>query len=457
MEETDLKDMNFEEFKIKVIQEAKKAGIEKYELFYSNKEDITVETYQKQINSFSVSEGGGACFRCVINGKAGYSATELFNEETAMNLIIDAMDNSSSIESEDPIILKEKGDVYQECQIKPMSAEVTAQKMQELAIDIETRFYEEDSKVADGSQVYVSYQRSKQAICNSEGLDLSSGIQYGFVMGMPIIADGEDQYDGDETIVGDILAVNPKEVAEKAVKDGLSKIGGDSIESRKYACVFDGKVMATLLSTFSSVFFGDAAQKGLSLLNGKIGENIASSVVTLLDDPFYEDSYIQSSFDGEGSATKRKKVIKQGVFNTFLHNLTTAAKDGVETTGNAARSSYASTIAIMPYHFYLQPGEDSLEQLFEHIQEGIYLTELNGMHSGANPITGDFSLAASGFMVENGKKTKYIKNFTISDNFYQILKQIVRVGADLKFLYPHGHSVYGSPSVQIKEISVAGK
>ena len=123
--------------------------------------------------------------------------------------------------------------------------------------------------------------------------------------------------------------------------------------------------MATLLMTYSSVFSAEAAQKGMSLLNGKEGEKIAADFVTIVDDPMYHDNVIKWTFDGEGVATYAKNVVEDGVLVTLLHNLKTAAKAGVKSTGNAGRPSYAFTFSLLPGQPRICRRAESLQKCLE--------------------------------------------------------------------------------------------
>ena len=170
-----------------------------------------------------------------------------------------------------------------------------------------------------------------------------------------------------------------------------------------------------------------------------------------------DDAYY-SPYDNNSKTNNELAVSENGTFTTFLHNLATAAKAGVKTTGNGYKSSYASPVGVNHYSFYINPVKGSLEDLFEEAENGIYLTSVEGLHAGANPITGDFSLSSSGFKIENGKKTTPIKGITVSGNFIQLLKDISSVGEDLKFS-PGALSAHrcGSPSVLVKGITIAGE
>ena len=160
--------------------------------------------------------------------------------------------------------------------------------------------------------------------------------------------------------------------------------------------IIKNEAMVSLLKTFSSIFSGDAAQKGLSLLNNKEGEIIASELLTIVDDPLLDNGLGSAPFDDEGVATYRKEIVSNGKLQTLLHNLKTANKYNIKTTGNGFKSSYSYSIGVSPTNLFIQKGKYSLEELMTKLDEGVMITDFAGLHSGANSITGDFSLAAKG-------------------------------------------------------------
>ena len=166
---------------------------------------------------------------------------------------------------------------------------------------------------------------------------------------------------------------------------------------------------------------------------------------------------MQLPFDGEGVATYRKAVVENGVLKTLLYDLSTAKRAGTSTTGNGQRSSYSNPVSIAPYNFYLAPGQESEEALLARLGEGLYITELKGLHAGANDVTGDFSIESAGFMVRNGKRAEAIRSFTIAGNFFDMLKAIEALSDTVHFGMPGGFTVFGSPDVLLRRMSVAGK
>ena len=261
-------------------------------------------------------------------------------------------------------------------------------------------------------------------------------------------------YDGFGYVVAKSLdEVDVEKIAKQGIDEALAKVNAKCVESGSYPIVINNEAMVSLLSTFAGIFSADAAQKGLSLLKDKEGEVIASLNVNLVDDPHLEDGLATVGFDDEGVATKKKYLIKDGKLETLLHNLKTAYKAGVKSTGNGFKGSYASPISVSPTNFYIEPGNKDFNEIISSIDKGLVICDFAGLHSGANSITGDFSLAAKGFYIENGKKTFPVEQITVAGNFFSLLKNIEEVGSDL--IFPM--SSVGSPCVKVNGLSVAGE
>jgi len=162
-------------------------------------------------------------------------------------------------------------------------------------------------------------------------------------------------------------------------------------------------------------------------------------------------------FDAEGCPTAKKNVIEAGVLKTLLYNLKTAAVAGKATTGNASKGGYSDPVGVRPFTMYLAGGELTEEELLQKAGNGVYINSLSGLHAGANPITGDFSLQSAGFLIENGVKTKAVKSFTVAGNFYELLKKITAVANNAQLPMAMGITAFGAPSTLVETLSIAGK
>ncbi|AGX41490.1 TldD/PmbA family protein [Clostridium saccharobutylicum] len=447
--------MDISLFKEELFKEAKKNGFEECEIFYSDAESLSLNIYEGEVEKYKLNNAFGLSFRGKINGKMGYSYTEILDKDAISMLINNAKGAAIAIENDDVQFIYEGDKEYKN--IDYYKKELDSIKPDEyikLALEMEQECKKQCDKVVNFGGCGIGYGKSSYGIMNSKGLDLKSSRNSLTAYVVPIIEDGDQKYDGMGYVVAKKLGdIEPKKLAKQGLEEALSKVGGKSIPSGKYKIIINNEAMVSLLGTFDSIFDAEQAQKGLSLLKGKEGEVIASNIVTLVDDPHLKDGLGSCCFDDEGVATYKKEIISNGKLNTLLYNLKTAHKAGVKSTANGFKSSYASIVGTSATNFYINPGKKSFEELCEDVKDGVILTEFAGLHSGASSVTGDFSLAAKGFMIENGKKTFPIEQITVAGNFFTLLKDIEEVGSDLKFPM----SSIGCPSVIIKELSIAGK
>lgn len=446
---------NFDKLKKALILAAEQAGIEKYEIYYQNVNEISSETLKNELSNFSFGNTGGICFRCIVNGKMGYSSTELMQEDEMHELVRRAAINACFIESQSNGIIfpgsKSYGTKTSEYRALPDVA-----VLKENAMELQRQNYLQGEHVTDGTQAVTMAYEIETVICNSEGLNLSNKASmsggYSYII---INKDGEPSY-GIKFAKGcDINQL--KTIPKQAYEIALSKLNAGEVETGTYDIIISGEQMRSLLSAFWTVFSSKSVRLGTSLLVNKTGESIASECVTISDDPFDPNCPIQTTFDAEGVAVYKKDIVKNGVLKTFLYNLSEAELAHVDSTANAYKASYADTVGIHPYCFSINPGKYELEELFGIMENGIYITETKGLHAGTNSATGDFSIECAGFIVKNGQKMGAVKSFTISGNFYELLKNITHIENKLEYGIPGGLNVFASPSVLVKNISVAGK
>jgi len=445
--------MDFQTFKQAVAARCQELGVTDYELYFQTAESTSVSVYLHEINQFSSALEGGVCFRCIYGGNMGYASTENLSPDQATAIVDRAVDNASALETKEPVFLGESGKTYTQLN-QPQLSLPGAEELVARALEVQQQLYEADPAVTDGCTTQCVTERSRIAICNSRGLDLEDTTTLvGIVVGA-VVSDGNEMANDYQIGLGELPCVDTKELTAKAAKTALGKLGGDCAPTGQYPVVFDPEAMSDLLSTFSGIFSAESARKGLSKLAGREGTAIASPAVTLVDDPFRPGSFLQRSFDAEGSPTYRKNIIEAGKLNTLLYDLKNANLSGRETTGNASKVNYDSPVGIRPFTLYLQPGAEPEEALLARVGNGVYINSLGGLHAGANPISGDFSLQSAGFLIENGKKTANVKSFTVAGNFYELLKNITALADNLEF---PGMGTVGSPSALVEGLSIAGK
>ena len=442
--------MNFTDIKNIISETCRKLGVEEFEACYSVNEDMSTETLKDEISAFSSGESAKIYFRCLVDGHMGLAATSYFDEDEIADLVVRAKDNAKAIENNDVVVIFKGSESYEKT-TAPEPVAIEANDLKKKALELQKATYATDSAVVDGTQASAMSFKNEYYLYNSHGLELSNrvGMSGCYVVAV-VNKDGEarDNFEFAENINSEDASKLP----EKAVRGALDKIGATEVNTGKYNVVIDGTQMRSLLAAFSSAFSAKNALLGMSKLAGKEGEKIAADIVTITDDPMREGCPIQTSFDDEGVATHKKTVVENGVLQTLLYDITTGIKAGKQTTGNGRRGGN-----IAPYNFGICAGSNTQDELFAKAENGIYVTGVKGLHAGANAITGDFSVESEGFLIENGKKAGPIKSFTVAGNFYDLLKNIDSLGNEVKWGIPGGFTVFGSPDVLIKDMSVAGK
>lgn len=435
-----------------------KEKFEELEAFQIQSKEIEIAIFNGEVDKYSISESGGLSLRGIVDGKMGYSYTEKLDESSITMLINEAYENGKYIDdldgdkifsgSSDYKVIEKK---YDKLSLIPMEDKI------EFAKNIEKEALALDKKIT--SVQMCGYQEFEQEtkLINSKGVNLYDKGTGALAYISVVAKDNDDVKTGLAfRVFNDLNTVDYKEIAKEAVEEALSMLGATSMKSGDYPVIIKNIVFADIIQAFSSIFSADSVQKGLSLLKDKIGEEIANPILTIVDNPYLKDGFASKYFDDEGTSTKDKKVIDNGILTTYLHSWKTSKKDGVESTGNASRSSYKSTLSISPSNFYVEKGDKSFEDLISGIEKGVYIINVAGLHSGLNPVSGDFSLSAHGFEILNGKINRPVNQITIAGNFYEVLKNIDAIGNDLKFGFP-GDSYFGSPSVRIDKISVSGE
>ena len=448
--------MNFNEFKNHVIAACEEMGITEYELYYSASESTSVETFRHEINEFTASRDGGVCFRCIANGKMGYASTEDLSAEQAKAVVAKAADSAALLESEEMVFLGEGGQEYEALDIVPTTLP-SADKLIAAALDVQEKLYAADPAVIDGCQSQGLIESSEIAIYNSKGLDLHYENAVTGLVASAVVSDGKEMENSFELKLGKLEEIDATALAAKAASKAKAKLGGQVAPTGQYPVVFSPSAMCSLLGVYSGIFSSEAAQKGLSRFAKAEGEVVAAEIVTLVDDPFHKDNPMPINFDAEGSPTHKKNVIEKGKLCTLLYNLKTAAVAGKKTTGNASKAGYDGSVAVRPFTLYLENGDISEDELLQQVGNGVYITSLGGLHAGANPITGDFSLQSAGFMIEGSVRTTAVKTFTVAGNFYDLLKNITALANNCELPMAMGMTAFGSPSVRVDGLSIAGK
>lgn len=444
--------MDIQRFQEELLSKAQDAKFEEAEVYYEKSNSFQVKIFEGEIDSYETSEEAGVGFRGLYNGNMGYAYTEKIDEDSISFLIESAKANADVLDEDDGTDIFEGSEHYSEhSRYSEELAAVSIPDKIEFIKEVEKKTLAYDSKITSLNYCMIQDFTEERVLANNKGLSLQ-GKTNGLIIFVSAVAkEGEEMKTGvGVRLTRDFISLNADEIAKEAAQEALSKLGETTIPSRKYPVIMRHDASASLLAAFTPIFSAEEAQKEQSLLKDKVGEGIGAETFSIVDDPFHPEALLGKNFDGEGVATEKTMIISNGTLKTLLHNRKTAKKDGVFSTGHASKASYKSTLSVAPDNLYIAPGEESQEELIAAMEEGVLITELSGLHSGTSTISGDFSVAASGFYIKDGKISSPVKQMTIAGNFFDYMNGIESVGADLKFV-PGG---YGSPSVKVNALSV---
>lgn len=443
--------MDFNQFKKALFDEALSRGCEAAEAYYQKNEAFSVNVLEGDIDQYEVNTKGGLNLRVKLNGKTGYAFTQRLEEPE--KLVARAMDNARAIENEDdqpmqggseyPILPKKDRKAYGLSELEKIN----------LAYSLEQAAKAADARVLRTMYCEVATGKGEVHISNTLGLDAYEEEKSAVAFVMPVTKqDGDVRNAYSFRMEDDIFDV--ADCAREAVSDSVAMHGAQPVGAGAYRVLIRNRAMASMLAAFSPMFSGDNAQKGLTIFKDMIGQKIADARVTIMDDPLYLDR--ERSFDAEGVPSVTTAVVEKGVLRSFLHNLKTAKKAGVPSTSNGGRGSADAPVSVMPSNFYIKPGETSFTDLLKQLGNGLFIADVEGLHAGLDPVSGEFSLIAKGMLVEEGRFVRPIDQITVGGSLTTLLNGVLSLGSDFFFDLPRG-GAFGSPSILVDELMVSGR
>ena len=439
--------MNFKKF----IALAKENDISECEIVSSKSSQLAFSLFHGELDNYSLSSTSSIIARGIYKGKMGVVRTEKDEKDTPEVLVERLKKDAVLIEKDEKPIIFEGSKKYTRKNVYSKALEEwdTKDKLAKLH-ELEDYMKTLDKRI---SEVQVSYsERSGESVLvNSHGLNLKNKSNYFYFYAEAVVKDGDEvKTAGDIFLDSDPSKFELKKFAEKIVEDAISQLHASPIgKARKTKAVLNQETVASLLNALLSNLDAESVQKHTSLLEGKLNTQVVSKKISIDEKPLTKNCFFQY-FDDEGVACKDKKVINHGTLLTYFYNLETAKKDGVESTGNGARMGGKMGIAFN--NIVLKPGKLSEDELFAKIGDGIYLTEINGLHAGLNSQSGDFSLQSEGFLVKDGKKAGPLELFTVAGNLYKLFNDVIAVGNNSKLTL----SSTNCPSIAVKNLKVSG-
>jgi len=412
---------------------------EQVEAYVVRSRDTDVKVFDGEVESLSVAEVSGVGIRVVADHRQGYAWAGSLDDDVVAETLADARDNASFGEPDDQFGLATPADF---AGVEPVTLDLwrdellqvpTDEKVR-IALELEAATKAADARVRGVESASYGDAAIEAAVATSTGVEASARRTACSCYSFAMAGEGIATQTGYGFSVGRRPADLELATAARVAADRATRLlGAAQPPSRRLPVIFDPLVTASLLGLVGAATSGEAILKKRSLFVGRDGEQVAAPSVTIVDDPTLADAYGASTHDAEGVPTRRNELIVDGVLKMFLHNVYTARRAGLTTTGSAVRG-FKSTPGVGARALHLLPGTQSPEQIFASVPEALYVQSVSGLHSGTNPVSGDLSVGATGLMVRDGAFAEPVREITVASTIQRMLLDVVAVGSDLTWL-----------------------
>lgn len=440
----------------RVVAQAKPG--EQVEAFVTRGGETDVRIYQGAVEHFVSAQSEGVGIRVISEGRTGFAYAGTLDQSAIAEVLAEARDNVqfgepdefSALAEPDGVKITEQSLWDEDLAEYPTDGKIDlAKQLEKLASGQDPRVRVDDSNYSDGS--------GESAVASTTGIRMS-GRENGCFVSVSTLADDGDGEDAEtQTGFGFSVGRSPLEFdLDKAAREASERatrlLGATKPASKRTTVVLDPMVAAQFLGVISSTLNGEAVVKGRSLFAERIGDEVAASHVTLIDDPTNPKAYTATDVDGEGLAARRNVLIQDGVLQQFVHNSYSARRAGTVSTGNATRGGFGGTPGVGCLALSLVPGTRSQAELIADIDDGLLVQSVQGLHSGVNPISGDFSTGAAGLLISNGQVGAPVREFTIASTLQRMLLDIVEIGGDIDWLPMSATGM----SLVIRDVTMSG-
>lgn len=429
---------------------------EQAEAYAGESRKTEVKARRGEVESLSASETRGIGVRVIRNGRLGYAWAADPDPEEAAELLRAARESARHTSADEHNVLPEPSPA------EPISglfrrdqSSVGPERKVALATDLERAAISADPEVRKVEETIYGDAVSRVAIASTTGVAAEYARTDCWCVVIALAErDRETQTGFSFRVARELDELDWEEVAREAAHRGARLLGASKPGTERVPVILDPWAAASFLGVLAGILSAEEVQKGRSLLAGMVGQEVASDRFTLVDDGRIPDGPATAPFDDEGVPTGRTPVIEAGTMRGFLHNTQTAHRDGASSTGNASRAGYRGVPGVAPTNLLVEPGDREAEALVEEAGRGVYVQDVSGVHSGANPVSGEFSVGATGLRVEGGTLGEPLREMTIASTLPEVLRGVQAVGSDLRF-FPGGGAI-GTPTILVGEMTVAG-
>lgn len=427
---------------------------EDVEVLVSRSTSTRVRVHDGEVESLTSADSSGAGIRVVRDGRLGFAHCGSLDPDVLEATLHEARDNCSFGEPDEANGLAEPDgvavvarDAWSDAVVgHPVDDKIA------LAIELERLVRGADERIEGVRTTSYGDGWAESVLATSTGIVGADRGASCSVATQPLArADGETQTGTAHDAGRDPAALDLERVAREAADRATRLLGATKPPSGRLTILLEPRLALTLLGVVSGMLSGDSVVKGRSPFGDRVGEPIASELLTLVDDPTRPESLASEEIDGEGLACRPNPLISGGVLEGFLRDSTTGRRMGMPSTASAVRST-RSLPGVGAQVLVMSPGRRNLDELVAGIDHGLFVNAFSGLHSGVNAVSGDFSVGADGLMIRDGSVAEPVRELTLASTLQRLLLDVVEVGADLEWL-SSGHAAC---SLVIDDVSVSG-
>jgi PmbA protein len=439
----------------KLVARAKKKGAKQAEAFIEIGRESSCRVRDGQVEDLTQATSKGAGIRVFVDNRLGFAWTSDFTPAALDQFVDRAVQLAQAAAPNKLNGLPDKKQLNAPSEVGALFdravAELDPEWKIKSALEMERAGKSVDPRIKTFESVGAGDHVSEVYLASSEGVSRGYEGTYVYLYAVPVAAEGDQlqtSYWVDYKRFLNELD-SPESVGKEAARRAVRMLGAKKVRSQRVPVIFDPMMAASFVGAIASAANGDAVYKKSSFLASKLGQAVAPSNVTLVDDGLLPHGLGTSPFDGEGVPTRRTAIIDRGVLKAFLYDTFTARKAKAQSTGNASRG-YRSMPSIGTNNLYLEKGERDPGELIKEVKNGFYVTAMLG--HGTNLVTGEYSRGANGLWIENGELGKPVQEVTVAGNFLAMLQSIDGIGNDLTF-----RGSTGAPTIRFAELTVSGE
>jgi PmbA protein len=419
----------------------------KWEFYITESSKLKSKSKDFEIESVTKSREYGISIKVLKDGKLGFSYTSdptPWNIKKSVEKALDLMKISTPDEN---LIFQKPVNTQKVEYYDSYTAEILGDAEKILkAVEIERAIKTRDIRIKNVRECSFSETVFRYSLINSEGVNITEkGTVYTAFASAVAEENSDSQIAWDFTQSRFLKDLDIQFLAEEISGNAVSLLGAVPIETVSIPVLFPPYAFSQILEAFFPAFSGDFLIKGKSFFENRYDTPVAYSGFSLIDNGRLKNGVMTRSFDDEGTPTQKTALIEKGVFKGFLHSLYTATASREKPTGNGYRTSFKDIPSVRPSNFYVETGDGIKIE-----RESFKVIEMLGLHT-SNPVTGDFSLGVSGLIIDKSGIVKPVRGVTLSGNFFEMIKNIVQIGDDLRF-----YGGFGSPSILVEEMVIGG-